>query len=67
MADILDKLSPTDRRLVNKMAADAEVPVGALLPEIVAAYLRLLRDVPAALPSDPMRGLASGARAGMRK
>ena len=60
--DVLADLSVTDRRLVNKMAADAGVAVSALLPEIVSAYLRLLRDVPAALPRDPMRGLSVGAK-----
>jgi hypothetical protein len=59
--DVLADLSVTDRRLINKMSADAGVAPAALLPEIVAAYLRLLRDVPAALPRDPMRGLAAGA------
>lgn len=63
MADVIDALSVTDRRLVERMTVDARVPVEALVPEIVAAYLRLLRDVPAALPRDPMRGIAVNARA----
>lgn len=58
---VLDGLSPADRRLVEKMAADAAVPPAAMAVEVVAAYLRLLREVPAALPRDPMRGLSIGA------
>jgi len=56
-SDLMDALPRGDRLLIQKMASDAAVPVDALVPEIVAAYLRLLRDVPAALPSDPMRSL----------
>tara|TARA_R110002020_G_scaffold74540_24_gene190685 strand:+ start:6214 stop:6426 length:213 start_codon:yes stop_codon:yes gene_type:complete len=60
--DPLAGLSPQDRRDVKAIAADAEVPPDVLIPEIVAAYLRLLRDVPGALPRNPLAGIRAGAR-----
>lgn len=59
---MFDALSKPDQRVVERMAAHAGVDTCAILPEIVSAYLRLLRDVPDALPVDPMAGLSVGAQ-----
>jgi|GEM_PF-6763517 len=61
MAD-LDRMAPADRRLLGRLAETAGVPPEALLPEMAAAYLRLLRDVPAVLPRDPLGPLIARAR-----
>ena len=52
MDDVYAALSAKDRRLLDRVATGANVSIDALLPEIVSAYLRLMRDVPDALPSD---------------
>lgn len=67
MSDLLEALSRGDRRLIDKMALSTGVVVEALLPEIVSAYLRLMKDVPAAMPRDPMRGLSVAALRRVKK
>jgi hypothetical protein len=61
MDELLDALPRHDRNLVDRLATDAGVPAAALLPEIISAYLRLLKEVPAALPRDPLRSLSVAA------
>ncbi|MGR3758173.1 MAG: hypothetical protein ACU0AT_13200 [Tranquillimonas sp.] len=63
---MIDQLHRSDRRLLERIADDAGVPVDALLPEIVAAYLRLLKDAPAVLPRDPLSPIARRARGARR-
>lgn len=58
---LIDVLEPSVRRDVLAIAAQKNVPADALLPEIVAAYVRLLRDAPGALPRNPLEPLAAGA------
>ncbi|MDF3383344.1 MULTISPECIES: hypothetical protein [unclassified Sulfitobacter] len=52
-------LSRQDRVQVERMAEAAGTSASALLPAIVAAYLRLMRDAPAVLPADHMTRLAA--------
>lgn len=59
MSDFTDNLPAADRRALLRLAADAAVPAEALAVEMVAAYLRLLRDAPGALPRNPLAPLAS--------
>ncbi|MGR3498795.1 MAG: hypothetical protein ACU0E9_07875 [Limimaricola soesokkakensis] len=61
MADPLDHLSASDRRLVGRLADDWKLPVEALIPALVAGYLRLLRDAPDALPRNPLAPLHAAA------
>jgi len=61
MLDPMAQLSASDRRRVADLAAKAGVEPDAMISEIVSAWLRLWKDVPNALPEDPMRGLVLGA------
>lgn len=54
-------LAKSDRRTVAGLAEEAEASVDAVLIEITAAYLRLLRDVPEALPRNPLEPIRSRA------
>lgn len=55
MADPLDYLHPAERREIRRLAAQAEAAPEALIAQFAAAFLRLARDVPGALPPDPIR------------
>lgn len=57
MADILENLTASERRALRGLAADAGVETEAMVPAILSAYLRLYRDAPTALGSDPLHGL----------
>ena len=59
--DLAD-LSPADRRLLGRLAEAAGTTAEAMLPEIVTAWLRLLRDAPDALPANPLAPVVHGAR-----
>lgn len=65
MDEVLSALSQSDRRMIDRMAIEAGVPATALLPALIEGYLRILKDAPAALPRDPMRGLGVAARKGV--
>jgi hypothetical protein len=65
MSDVLDSLTPRDRKLVRDMAADAKSTPDLILPAIVSAYLTLMRDAPAVLPNNPMAGLQARANRGV--
>lgn len=60
--EILATLRDGDRKLFEDLAARAGVTAEDLLPAMIAAYLRLYRDAPQALPTDPLRGLAAMVR-----
>lgn len=62
MAD-LDRMAPADRRMLRRLAEAAGIEADALIPELAAAYLRLLRDAPAVLPRDPLAPVISRAEA----
>ncbi|MFC6640839.1 MULTISPECIES: hypothetical protein [Sulfitobacter] len=59
-------LSRQDRAQVERMAEAAGTSAAALLPAIVAAYLRLMRDAPAVLPADHMLRIAVASKKGNR-
>mgnify|MGYP000070688616 CR=1 FL=1 len=61
MADLVNSLPPSDRRLVRAMAAEAGSNPEAMAAEIVRAYLGLVRGAPDAMPNDPLRRMASSA------
>ncbi|EAU45089.1 hypothetical protein [Salipiger bermudensis] len=61
-SDPLAALEPGIRRDVQSIAISEGVPAETLIPEIVAAYVRLLREAPGALPRNPLAPLAAGAR-----
>lgn len=61
MSDVYQDLPARDRAFLDKLARAGNVSVAALLPEIVSAHLRLVRDVPDALPPDPLRGISKRA------
>ncbi len=63
MADVIDRLAPSDRRALKSLAEAAGISAEALIPEIVAGYLRLLADAPGALPKNPIAPLRAGALA----
>lgn len=68
MSEIWDCLQPAERRRLERMAAEAGVPVGAgLIAALISAYLRLAVDAPGSLPRDPMRGVAVSADRALRK
>lgn len=62
MTDALTALSSSDRRVVENMAIDAGVAPECLVPAIISAYVRLLLDAPAALPSNHLGAIKSGAK-----
>jgi hypothetical protein len=62
MSSALDDLDTRTRRDVEALAIQNQVTPEALLPEIVAAYIRLLREVPDALPRNPLAQLCAGAQ-----
>lgn len=61
MSDLAMPLQPKDRQAVERMAKDAGVSVEAMAAAMIARFLDLMRDAPAALPRDPMRGLSIAA------
>jgi len=62
VADTLAALDPGVRRDLQSIATSSGVPPEALIPEIVAAYIRLLREAPGALPRNPLAPLSAGAK-----
>ncbi|MEH6834828.1 hypothetical protein [Falsihalocynthiibacter arcticus] len=62
MADVFASLEPHVRRDVQRLADVNGVSPEALMPEIITAYVRLLRDVPEALPRNPLAPLVERAR-----
>ena len=62
MADPLAALEPRTRRDIEALAALHQIPAEALIPEFVTAYIRLLREVPGALPRNPLEPILSGAK-----
>lgn len=61
MSDVYAELPARDRDFLDRLARRGNVSVDALLPEIVSAHLRLVRDVPDALPPDPLAGISKRA------
>lgn len=61
-AGVVEMLSASERRAVERLAAEAVTGVEAMAAAIVSNYLILMRDAPAALPADPMRGLSVSAK-----
>ncbi|MFG6535539.1 hypothetical protein ACGYK5_17075 [Sulfitobacter sp. 1A16787] len=58
---VLARLHRVERRALADLAAAAEVSAVDMIPAILAAYLRLAKDAPGALPADPVRGLRARA------
>lgn len=63
MSDPVAGLRKSERALLERVAAAAEVPPEDMALAMIGAYLQLLRDAPAALPHDPLKGLGARARA----
>lgn len=61
MADLIDALPPSDRKLLRDMAAAAACDPADMALEVVRAYLGLVRSAPAALPDNPLRRLTAAA------
>lgn len=62
MADPIDRLEPRTRRDIQDLAAAHQVSAEALMLEFCAAYIRLLREVPGALPRNPLAPIVAGAK-----
>lgn len=62
--EIFESLRRDDQRLLQNMADDAGVSVQTMMPAVIGAYLRMVKDVPDALPSDPLRGLIARGKRG---
>lgn len=60
--DVLDLMSRSDRATLARVCDGHDLAPEQLIAEIVAAYLRLIKDVPEALPRNPMASLHAGAR-----
>jgi hypothetical protein len=58
MSDVLDLLPRADRRALARIAEASGASEEAVAAQALRAWLQLVRDVPAALPRDPL-----GARA----
>lgn len=62
MADPVERLEPRTRRDIQDLAALHQVSPEALVLEFATAYIRLLREVPGALPRNPLEPIVSGAK-----
>ena len=62
MRDPMQDLEPRIRRDIEDLAASHQVSAEALITEFVSAYIHLLRDVPGALPRNPLEPILAGAR-----
>ena len=60
--DLLGLLAPKDRATLRAICEAQGVTPAALIPEFVAAYLRLMREVPEALPRNPLEPIYAGAK-----
>lgn len=64
MADVLDRLPASDRRILRRLAEAAGVDLEVAAVEVLRAYLRLAKDAPGALPADPLARAARSAARG---
>ncbi len=60
--DAIERLEPRIRRDIEALAAFHQVSAEALMLEFAAAYIRLLREVPGALPRNPLEPIVAGAK-----
>ncbi|MCA0851219.1 hypothetical protein [Salipiger thiooxidans] len=61
-ADLLAAFPPRDRRDLQTICEVHGLSPEALVVEMTSAYLRLVREVPDALPRNPMSPVYAGAR-----
>ena len=64
MNDFLNLLPARDRAALVRLAEAARVPPEIMIVQVCCAYLRLARDAPGALPSDPLSRRAALAAGG---
>lgn len=61
----LSRMTPRERKALEGLAIEAGQSAELLAQEMAAAFMRLVLDAPAALPSRPLMGLVQRAGRGL--